>query len=186
MHYDDTQTKIAEVRGAIAGLRAQIRTLQAAIEPKAVADYTFAGHDGPVTLAQLFGAKDTLYVIHNMGASCPYCTMWADGFKSIYPYLASRAAFVIASPDAPAVQRALAVKRGWPMPMVSHAGTSFDGDMGYGPDAPRWPGVSVFQKPNGGVVRVADTEFGPGDDFCAVWHFLDLLPNGADGFEVRP
>jgi hypothetical protein len=32
---------------------------------------------------------------------------------------------------------------------------------------------------------VGRAEFGPGDDFCAVWHFFDLLPEGVDGWEPR-
>ena len=37
------------------------------------------------------------------------------------------------------------------------------------------------------IVRVADTGFEPGDDFCALWHLFDLLPEGAAGWqpEVR-
>jgi hypothetical protein len=41
------------------------------------------------------------------------------------------------------------------------------------------PGISVFQRRNGKIVRVSDTAFGPGDDFAAIWHVFDLLPGGA-------
>ena len=69
--------------------------------------------------------------------------------------------------------------------MVSHAGSDFAADMGYR-SARGWrPGVSVFRKQDGKIVRVSDTELGPGDDFCAVWHFFDLLPAGANGWRMR-
>jgi hypothetical protein len=29
---------------------------------------------------------------------------------------------------------------------------------------------------------VSDTGFEPGDDFCALWHVFDLIPEGADGW----
>jgi len=62
---------------------------------------------GP-SLAGLFGRKDDLVVIHNMGSSCPYCTLWADGFNGLYDHLANRAAFALSSPDAPAAQKRFA------------------------------------------------------------------------------
>jgi predicted dithiol-disulfide oxidoreductase (DUF899 family) len=48
------------------------------------------------------------------------------------------------------------------------------------------PGVSVFRKEaDGKIYRVSRAEFGPGDNFCAVWHFFDLLPEGIDGWEPQ-
>jgi hypothetical protein len=48
------------------------------------------------------------------------------------------------------------------------------------------PGVSVLTKEtNGKMYRVSRAEFGPGDDFCAVWHFFDLLPEGIDGWQPQ-
>ena len=48
------------------------------------------------------------------------------------------------------------------------------------------PGVSVFRKETDGTIyRVSRAEFGPGDNFCAVWHFFDLLPEGIDGWEPK-
>jgi predicted dithiol-disulfide oxidoreductase (DUF899 family) len=180
MSYRDTSATLAEYRRQIAELRRKMRAAQTAVEPEAVQDYAFATVAGPVRLSELFADKDDLFVIHNMGTSCPYCTLWADGFNGIYPHLASRAAFVVASPDPPAAQKTFAESRGWTFPMISHQGTTFAADMGYRSQEGRWlPGVSVFQRRRGKIVRVADTGFSPGDDFCALWHFLDLLPAGA-------
>jgi len=68
--------------------------------------------------------------------------------------------------------------------MVSHRGTSFAQDMGYYGDGPL-PGVSVFKRKDGKILRVADTSFSPGDDFCALWHFFDLIPEGAAGWAPK-
>jgi hypothetical protein len=41
------------------------------------------------------------------------------------------------------------------------------------------PGISVFRRDGKRILRVSDATFEPGDDFCALWHILDLLPGGA-------
>jgi predicted dithiol-disulfide oxidoreductase (DUF899 family) len=163
-----------------------MRAIQAAVDPEIVTDYPFATPAGQTRLSALFGDKNDLFVIHNMGASCPYCTLWADGYNGIHAHLANRAAFVVCSPDAPDTQRRFAEGRGWRFPMVSHQGTDFAADMGYRSESGGWlPGVSVFRRDGDRILRVADTGLGPGDDFCSLWHFFDLLPEGADGWKPR-
>ena len=112
-----------------------------------VKDYEFATLKGPVKLSVLFGDKRDLFVIHNMGLTCPNCTMWADGFNGLFPHVADRAAFVVSSPDAPEKQAAFAQSRGWKFPMVSDATKTFAGDMGFLSDKGQaQPGVSAFQR----------------------------------------
>lgn len=186
MKYAEGMKRISEYRQHIAGLRDEMRRVQAAIEPEEVKDYAFATQAGEVRLSALFGDKDDLIVIHNMGRSCPYCTLWADGFNGVWEHLADRAAFVVISPDGPAEQQSFAAGRGWRFPMASHRGTSFATDMGYGSEEEGWaPGISVFQRRDGRIVRVADTALGPGDDFCAVWHMFDMLPEGAGDWQPK-
>jgi len=78
--------------------------------------------------------------------------------------------------------------------MVSHMGTTFAADMGYrrrfedenDEKVGGWhPGISVFRKEGDKILRVSDTDLGPGDDFCAVWHLFDMLPQGADGWRPK-
>jgi predicted dithiol-disulfide oxidoreductase (DUF899 family) len=178
MSYTDTTKKLAAYRQEIAALREKMRTLQASVEPERVQDYELATSDGRVRLSNLFADKADLFVVHNMGTSCPYCTLWADGFNGIYDHLANRAAFVVSSPDTPVVQQRFAAARSWRFPMVSHAGSTFAADMGYRSERGWMPGISVFKKNGDGVVRVSDSSLHPGDDFCALWHILDLLPEG--------
>jgi predicted dithiol-disulfide oxidoreductase (DUF899 family) len=186
MAYRDTTAKLAEYRKEIGALREKMRALQKAVEPEPVADYRFASGSGPVALSDLFDGKDTLIVIHNMGRSCPACTMWADGFNGVLPHLQDRAAFAVATPDDPKTQAEFGGGRGWRFRMVSHQGTDFAEKMGYRSPEGGWlPGVSVFRKQAGGIVRVSDTRFGPGDDFCTTYHFLDLIPEGDDGWRPK-
>lgn len=183
MKYLDTADKLKEYRAQIADLRKKMRALQADREPEAVQDYAFETASGPVRLSALFGDRDDLIMIHNMGRACAYCTLWADGFNGIYHHLIDRAAFMVSSPDEPAVQAAFAESRGWRFPMVSHRNTTFAADMGYRSSDGRWmPGVSVFKRERLQIVRVADAGFQPNDDFCTMWHILDLFPEGSAGW----
>ncbi len=186
MNYQQASTKLAQYREEIAALRRKMRETQEAAEPEAVRDYEFATPGKTVLLSALFGDKDELFVIHNMGSKCPYCTLWADGYNGIYHHLANRAGFVVASPDAPALQQRFAASRGWRFPMVSHQGTSFAADMGYRAADGGWlPGISVLRREHGRILRVSDTGFSPGDDFCALWHIFDLLPAGAGDWQPK-
>ena len=101
MSYHDTVVQLNDYRQQIAGIKKQIRALQAEVEPEKVADYRFSTPDGTVMLSELFGDKQELFVIHNMGKSCSYCTLWADGFNGVQQHLRDRAAFVVSSPDSP-------------------------------------------------------------------------------------
>lgn len=180
MNYADANARLAAQRQRIADIRAEMRATLASRDPQPVQDYCFTGPDGAVRLSALFGDFEDLIVIHNMGRACANCTLWADGYNGLYPHLVTRAAFVVTSPDAPADQQRFAASRGWRFPLLSHAGSSFATDMGYGSATTGWrPGVSVFRRDTSGLVRVSDSSFSPGDDFCTLWHFFDLLPGGA-------
>ncbi len=71
MQYAEANQRIDEHRKEITELRKKIRSLQCDQTHEAVEDYEFATSDGAVRLSALFGDKDTLFVINNMGASCP-------------------------------------------------------------------------------------------------------------------
>jgi predicted dithiol-disulfide oxidoreductase (DUF899 family) len=185
MLYADVNGKLADYRRQIAAIRVKMRETMAAVEPQQVQDYEFTGSDGPRRLSELFGDHEDLIVIHNMGVSCAYCTLWADGYNGIHQHVITRAAFAVVSPDRPAVQREFAENRGWKFPMLSHAGSSFAADMGYVSASGGWmPGVSVFRRQGDAIMRVSDTGFSPGDDFCTLWHFFDLLPGGVGEWQA--
>lgn len=186
MKYQQASKKLAGYRKNIAELREKMRATLAESEPEEVRDYEFATPKGKRKLSDLFGDSHELFMIHNMGRKCPYCTLWADGFNGVYHHLADRASFVVSSPDTPAVQKEFAEERNWRFPMVSHEGTSFATDMGYGSEDSGWmPGISIFRRDGKRIVRLSDTGFHPLDDFSAVWHILDLLPEGAGGWSPK-
>ena len=182
--YRDSIQEINARRQKISTLRKEMREIQRDIKPEEVTDYVFGTISEPVRLSELFGDKDTLFMIHNMGKSCPSCTQWADGFNGALDHLEDCAAFVVSSPDSPEEQRIFAKSRDWKFTMVSHADTNFAQDMGY-KSGGFWPGVSVFKMAGNKVVRVSDAMFGPGDDFNPIYNFLAMLPEGDGDWEPK-
>ncbi len=152
-----------------------------------VSDYTFKTIDGEVSLSNLIGEKGDLFVIHNMGRGCVYCTMWADGLNGMLPHLEDRAAVVLASPDDPQTQQEFAQSRQWKFRMISTQGSGFSKDMGFEPKpGEHWPGVSAFhQNEDGSIIRSGKAVFGPGDEYSAAWHMFALLRDGANGWEPK-
>jgi predicted dithiol-disulfide oxidoreductase (DUF899 family) len=181
MMAQDVTTRMSAIADEIGKLESELAALRREAHGETVADYELAGWDGPVRLSGLFRDRDQLIVIHNMGFSCPYCTMWADGFNGLLPHIAERAAFALASPDPVEAQKKGAAKRGWRFPMLSTRGSSFSKDLGFEEDGSPMPGVSTFIRTSDGTIRRhAAAPFGPGDKFCAVWSFADLLPEAPE------
>ena len=171
--------RLASLHKRLSALEREIASLRGQLAQCDIADYQFTAWGGqPIELAELFGERDQLIAVHNMGFACSYCTMWADGFNAVLPYIEERAAFVVTSPDDVNAQEKRAAERGWKFRMVSTAGSRFANDMGFETDDGQpLPGVSTFVRIDDATIRRHDSApFGPGDKFCAVWSFFDLLP----------
>ena len=178
--------KIEAIEKQLYELKQELTKERQKAKPQPVKDYSFKTAKGKATLSQLFGKADDLIVIHNMGKSCNYCTMWADGINGYLKHLTRRAPVVLVSPDTPAAQAKHAKLRGWKLKMVSDRGGDFTPDMGFKSQEGYGPGVSTFhRRKNGNIVRTGKAWFGPGDDFCPPWHFFDLLDKGANGWEPQ-
>lgn len=157
-----------------------------------VEDYELTSPDGgKQRLSDLFGGHQQMVLVHNMGFSCTYCTLWAEGFNGIWQHLESgdygnKAKFVLVSEDRPEDQQLGKELRGWTFDMYTAQGTTLSKDLGFklaheGRDYLQ-PGASVLVKNDDGTIsRHARTSFGPGDLFCSVFHFFGLLP-----FEAVP
>ena len=180
--------KIAEAEAAVMQARARLVEVRRQAPPEPFADHELKDWSGNgVHLSELFGDSDELIVIHNMGIRCSYCTLWADGFNGVREHLENRAGFVVVSPDSPEVQQKIAGERGWTFRMASAQGSDFNrAAHAEDPDGDPMPAVSTFRKdPSGQIFRVARAEIEPGDPFCGVWHLLDLLPEGPNGWEPK-
>ncbi len=185
---NDLQKQAATLEKQLLEDKKKLTELRRQIPDEEVKDYSLKKADGTqINLSELFGNKTELIVIHNMGKSCPYCTLWADGFNGVVDHLDDRASFVVISPDEPKVQKEFAESRNWKFTMVSGHESSFAADMGYNPkEGDYWPGVSAFYKTDDGkIFRSGTSMLGPGDDFCSVWHLFDLLKNGANKWSPK-
>lgn len=182
-----TDTQIDELDYQLQDMKRKLAELRRQRPREEVSDYQLLDSEGrKASLSSLFGNQSRLILVHNMGRNCSYCTMWADGFNGLLPHLENRAAFVLTSPDKPEAQKEFVQSRGWNFPVYSTAGTSFIADMGFDDEKEGlMPGVSVFTKEGDKIYRVSRAEFGPGDNFCATWHFFELLPEGIDGWEPK-
>ncbi len=183
----DIQKEMQELHESLGKTRKRLAELKRKTAKGEIKDYTLLDPAGePVTLSSLFGDRDDLIVIQNMGKSCPYCTLWADGFTGVQEHLENRAPFVVVSPDAPETQQEFAIGRGWRFRMLSSMDSAFKRDLGFESESgDQMPGISTFARRDGKIINVANDFFGPGDDYCGVWHILDLLEKGADGWEPK-
>lgn len=184
------QQKLAALYKEIEEKQKEMLALKHSMPAEEIQNYTFKDAQGnTVDLLSLFKGKDELLLIHNMGKSCVYCTMWADCISGMYTILKDRVPTVLTSPDEFSVMKAFAESRNWQMPYYSYHGTNFSVDLGfaYDKEGRRWyqPGVSSLFLKDGKIFRKTYDFFGPGDLYCAPWHFFDLLNKGVDGWEPK-
>lgn len=190
LHAKERERRLEELAVAERALLEEKRRIAAerrALGGEDVEDHVLVAADGsPLRLSEAFGDRSDLLLIHNMGRRCAWCTLWADGFQGLLPHLSDRSALLLVSPDPPDVMREFAASRGWTFPLASHAGTDFSRRLGYEDDEGRsLPGASGLLLTDGEITRTARAFFGPGDDFCSVWHLLDLLADGDGGWSPR-
>lgn len=178
------QDKIVELERKIWELTSELTALRKAGSDTPVPDYTFQTQDGEATLRDLFGGRDKLLAIHNMGQGCRYCTLWADGFNGLLPHLESAMAVVLVSKDPPEVQRKFANARGWRFRLASHGGGDYIGEQGVVKGGDNDPGAVLYQRDGDTILRRNACVFGPGDLYCALWGLFGLA--GLDAADWTP
>lgn len=172
---DDTEKQIFQLSQKLGKLRQQQRNNHNKIPAsRRIADYQFDTVEGKAFLSDLFGVQDTLFLIHNMGQGCRYCTLWGDGLNPYVPHLESTAAVAMVSGDSPEVQRRFSNARGWRFRMLSHAKGAYYKDQVITEEYENCPGIACYRKFDTGIYKISSAEFGPGDQFCALWHVLSL------------
>jgi predicted dithiol-disulfide oxidoreductase (DUF899 family) len=184
---EEIYQQVAGLQKEIEQKRARILELRKEMKPEPVQDYILKDREGKdVLLSSLFDGRNELLIIHNMGKGCTYCTLWADGFNGFALPLADRMPFVLVSPDPPQVQKEFSESRGWKFNMLSAHGTSFIKDLNFeNKKGGAMPGASALIRKDGKIYRTSYDHFGPGDDYCSVWHLFDLFPNGENGWNPK-
>ena len=95
-----TSDQITALEKEIEAKKKELIEARRALPGTAVEDFELKSPDGSsVQLSELFGEYDEMILIHNMGTGCQYCTLWADGLNSFWPYFKTKCAFVLTSPD---------------------------------------------------------------------------------------
>ena len=183
----EVQKEVNRLEEEIQLKKKELAELRRKNKPIPVQDYEFTDWNGNTKkLSDFFGKNNELLVISNMGKSCRYCTLWADGFIGLTQHLQNRAGFVVVSPDPVEVQKEFATSRGWNFPMVSDEGSDFRYDLGFRDEEKVQPGALVFTKDDKGQIYLFSSSFfGPGDNFCVMWDLMDLMPEGYNKWEPK-
>ena len=183
----DITGEIEVIRARMASDARRLAELQRSLPPMEVEDYELHTRDGPVRLSQFFQEMEDLIVIHNMGKSCNFCTMWADGFSGVIDHLHDRCAVLLVSPDDADTLETFADERGWYFAVASAKGTTFIDDMGFEKDGQPSPGFTTFHMAEDGAIqRIASDEFDAFDPYCSVWHLMARLKDGVSDWEPKP
>jgi len=157
-------------------------------------DYRFEGESGPLSLADLFGDKDTLIIYSFMFGParenlCPSCTSFMATWEKKMADVEQRVAFVMMARSP--IKRILEAKasRGWTnLKMVSDPSGDYTRDYVSAEDEDM-PGYSVFTRKDGQIRHFWSGEMGgqtadPGQDprgapdFDPLWILLDTTPEG--------
>lgn len=159
--------------------------------PISAEQFTFDEGAHRVSLLDLFGDQKDLIVIHNMGRSCVYCTLWADGLNGLLPHFQSRTAIVLMNGDAVDQQREFADSRDWKHRMIRDTDGAFTEAMGFASTTEEgkrslMPGFTTFHREDdGSVVRISSDFFGPGDVYMPLFPMFDLLKDGLAGWKAQ-
>ena len=156
--------------------------------------YEFEGEAGKITLAELFGNKQTLAIYSYMFGPqreqpCPSCTSFMSTWETKLPDVEQRIAFVFVarSPIARLIEAKRA--RGWTRHKIySDPSGDYTRDYVSAADADA-PGYSVFTRRDGAIRHFWSGEMGPkaadpgqdprgAPDIDPLWTILDTTPEG--------
>jgi predicted dithiol-disulfide oxidoreductase (DUF899 family) len=158
-------------------------------------DYRFEGVDGPVTLKDLFGDKQSLVTYSYMFGPqrerpCPMCTSLLSSWDGGVPDILQNVALAVIARSP--LERLLAFKRerGWHhLPLYSDVSGDFSRDyFAVSDDGGDIPALNVFTRRDGTIRHFWSEEMGesadPGQDprgapdLNPLWNILDSTPEG--------
>ncbi len=171
-------TEIAKLEQQIFELTVELNKLRKSNAGDDVKNYKFATIDGETDLLSMFGDKERMLLIHNMGQGCRYCTLWADGFNGFLKHLESAMSVVLVSKDPPELQRQFANSRDWRFRLASHGGGEYIREQTVMDGAENMPGAVVYERDGNKITRKNSCVFGPGDLYCSAWGLLGLAGLG--------
>jgi predicted dithiol-disulfide oxidoreductase (DUF899 family) len=171
---NEISKEIRDLEKEIYDLTRKLSQLQEKNMGEKIPNYKFTTTDGETTLLDLFGDKEKMLMVHNMGQGCRYCTLWADGFNGFISHLETAVSIVLVSKDEPKIQRKFANERGWRFRLASHEGGRYIKEQTVENEKKNMPGAVVYRKDGDQIYRTNDCVFGPGDLYCSIWNLLSL------------
>jgi len=147
-----------------------------------VKNYTFQTPGGKISLLDMFGKKDKLIVIHNMGQGCRFCTSWADAINGSLAHVESAFSVYLVSKDPVDVQRNFALSRQWGFQMASHGGGEYIQEQSVEAGEDNMPGIVCYERKGDQIFRKNSSAFGPGDLFNPLFHIVSLGGIGLEEF----
>lgn len=181
MSFEEIKKVESEIREKINFLE-KLRKENKGLEIK---NYAFQTLSGKTSLLDLFGKKDKLVVIHNMGQGCRWCTSWADGLNGVLPHIESQFSVVLVSKDTPEVQRQFALTRGWRFTMASHGGGEYITEQTVQSGENNMPGVVCYEKKGDKIYRKNASCFGPGDLYNPLFHIVSMGGISAEEMPIQ-
>jgi len=183
-----------ELRRHLERVAAQRRALPPGGE--VIGDYRFQGEDGPLTLADLFGDKQSLALYSFMFGPqrerpCPMCTNLLGALEGNAADLGQRIALAVVARSP--IERLVAWKRerGWKnLRLVTDLNDNYSRDyFGLLPDGSEIPAFNVFSRRDGTIRHFWSGEMtgdsaDPGQDprgapdMAPLWNVLDITPEG--------
>lgn len=171
---ESANEKIAAMEMKLYEMTLELNELRKQAVAHEVPNYDFQTQAGPTTLLDLFAGQTKLLMIHNMGQSCRYCTLWGDGFNGLVDHLESAMSVVMVSKDEPELQRQFASSRGWRFRLASHGGGSYISEQTAMAGSSNMPGAVVYERDGDKIMRRSSAVFGPGDLYSPMWNLLGL------------
>ena len=181
------EQQIAALEDEIREKKTKLAELRKKTQTREITDYKILDLNGrEVTLSSLFGNQKELLLIFNMGKSCRWCTLWADGFNGLASHLENRSAFALLSPDKPEVAKEFSESRSWKFRVFSDCDSSLRQDLGLRDNRNITPAAAAFSKvANGKIHYHGSSVFGPGDNYCVMYDLMDLLPVDSKKWEPQ-
>jgi predicted dithiol-disulfide oxidoreductase (DUF899 family) len=163
--------------------------------PEVRGDYAFVSENGPVTLAELFGDKDTLVIYTWMFGPqrerpCPMCTSLLAAWNGEALDIQQRVALAVTARSPIGKLLAFKAERGWQhLPLYSDPTGDFSRDYYAVIDGNVIPQFIVLSRRDGTIRLFWAGEMGeaskdPGQDprgapeLMPIWNILDLTPEG--------
>jgi predicted dithiol-disulfide oxidoreductase (DUF899 family) len=159
-------------------------------------NYRFQGERGPVSLADLFGDKQTLVTYSFMFGPqrerpCPMCTSLLGAWNGEARDIQQRVGLAVIARSPLEKLVAFKQERGWhDLPLYSDTSAEFSRDyFAIAPDGSDIPGLNVFTRRDGKIRHFWSGEMGfeqadPGQDprgapdLMPIWTILDSVPEG--------